>query len=533
MAKKKNKKAALFEVLSRKNENATMGVPDWAKAKPAPKQKVKKDPNLGTPQPLTEESKKLLEQQQAEAKRIAQEQQQLKASRTEPIIPTRPTGLKFPTQPPQVKPAMPAQQQQPANNITTQYSNLTEQKQQPTVPATSEPIKASETTPETKPTIKRENTPLLDSASSETEIQPPKHKPAEDKVEKLVDAAPVDTIKTPAKPQIEKIKKPTDFEKQEKSVETKKDLAPKNTEQNEVKKSAEPADNNKKSDKPEKQANSDKSKTSDKKHVEANKKDEKKRDYTPVFPKLKRPEFTQITPEPHKITDSPSKKIADKTASGTNDYFEPAEPILQVKNDKFIITMGPILTIISIGTMLVLLVSAFMVGRITASESANLGTNAVSTNSGQSDQGNTNDKLDNAGEQNTDNQPKDPMIIAKSYNDRIDGRFYLAIQKLSSVSKSDLKNAKEIAKFCNKHDLPCDIAKLGGYYFVWSRNGFASKTSPEAKEFIKKVEKVGKEYLDFANENNLDAYNFKQLSDKQGDDKSSAGNFIPWKKKKR
>jgi hypothetical protein len=78
---------------------------------------------------------------------------------------------------------------------------------------------------------------------------------------------------------------------------------------------------------------------------------------------------------------------------------------------------------------------------------------------------------------------------------RVKGKYYLIIERTAHLTDADRLDAEAIADFCNKNNFPCGVVQYGTQsYAVWSLQPFDSSTSPEALDYAKKVEDLGKRY---------------------------------------
>ena len=102
--------------------------------------------------------------------------------------------------------------------------------------------------------------------------------------------------------------------------------------------------------------------------------------------------------------------------------------------------------------------------------------------------------------------------------DRTKGKYYLIIQQLSSAAPKDMTEAQRIQAWVANQGEPATVNTFVSgkkkYYIVWSLRAFDSPSSPEAQDFGRKIEGLGKKY--FAE---YKTYNFLQRH---------KGKFDPW-----
>lgn len=509
MAKKKNKKAALFEVLSKNSSGPSMGVPDWVKAKPAPTQKQKKDPNLSTPMPMTEETRKQLEAQQE----LAKQQAQLKAqqSRTQPV-----TGMTFAARQKLTAEQRQASAARPANNTTEYIEPAKVNQANPVEPPA--PVAPGE--PPAQP--EAPSAPLLEQANiaPDQSVSPKQSKPAVPKKSSKPKAS-----KTKAKKAVKQPKPQS-----EKAVEPPK-TSPAVTQQAPAISETQPAEPieyaapaQPKTVTPPPLPTQAQQATPAMQNKPAQ---QQKRDYTPIYPKLKRPEFTQKTPEPTPAPAQKPTKTSTPAQVDTTYDFDTPEPLIKIVHDRFVITMNILTAMVTIGIILVLMVGVFVLGRITAptqTVATQAGTQTPKQKDASGDSGQDDSQTPDAGQ-----AEPDPGVEAKTAAGRKKGLYYLIFQKLPGRSESDKKNAFAMKNYCDQSlGMSVDIMnfKVGkGFYAVVSRVGFKRPDSPAALAYVKKVEKAGKNYLKYARENNLAHFNFEQPTVETGNGKLKHTNY--------
>jgi len=103
---------------------------------------------------------------------------------------------------------------------------------------------------------------------------------------------------------------------------------------------------------------------------------------------------------------------------------------------------------------------------------------------------------------------------------RVPGKYYLVIQSLVGASKEDQAEAEQIRAWCAQHGEPASVAthtlaRTGkSRCIVWSLRPFDSPSSPEALNYGRKIEALGKNY-----NAQYKRYDFRQQRD---------GKFDPW-----
>ena len=108
---------------------------------------------------------------------------------------------------------------------------------------------------------------------------------------------------------------------------------------------------------------------------------------------------------------------------------------------------------------------------------------------------------------------------------RVPGKYYLVIQEMVGATEADRAEAAQIADWCTAHGEPATVAghtvpRTGKTFpIVWSSRPFDSATSPEALDFGRKVEALGKTY-----KAQYKRYDFRQQRN---------GKFDPWFEKYR
>ena len=164
-------------------------------------------------------------------------------------------------------------------------------------------------------------------------------------------------------------------------------------------------------------------------------------------------------------------------------------------------------TALAVGILFLLLLGgAFWLGRATAAgsnEPALAGTNLSEQTPVRPD----------AAEPAKAEQP-----TAVSHPPRIKGKHYLIVQGVQGMGDEDLADARAIEAFCNEMNEPVTVGKYPSakpQFVVWSLKGFDSTNSPEAINFARTIEKLGKLYL-----SKHGKYDFRQ--------RDSAGKFRPW-----
>jgi hypothetical protein len=103
---------------------------------------------------------------------------------------------------------------------------------------------------------------------------------------------------------------------------------------------------------------------------------------------------------------------------------------------------------------------------------------------------------------------------------RVPGKYYLVIQEMVGATDADRVEAAQIAAWCIAHGEPATVAghtppRTGKTFpIVWSSRPFDSATSPEALDFGRKIEALGKTY-----KAQYKRYDFRQQRN---------GKFDPW-----
>lgn len=144
---------------------------------------------------------------------------------------------------------------------------------------------------------------------------------------------------------------------------------------------------------------------------------------------------------------------------------------------------------ILLGAAGVLIVAAFVLGRLTAPTGP--------TQADPASQANTPDKRpDLTGKQT--GPVLEGGVICKE-NQQSDQYHYLVIQTLNGSSDADYTEAYRIRDYLAGRGIPSQVMKIGTppnqRLFVWSRVGYADHTSPTAIQHAKDIETIGKDYF--------------------------------------
>jgi len=76
------------------------------------------------------------------------------------------------------------------------------------------------------------------------------------------------------------------------------------------------------------------------------------------------------------------------------------------------------------------------------------------------------------------------------------GKFYLIVDRMPGSSENDKKDAEAIVEYLRTKSKPAVVVqwKDSGAYSVLSMTGFDSSSSPEAADYVKAIEDLGKNY---------------------------------------
>jgi hypothetical protein len=161
---------------------------------------------------------------------------------------------------------------------------------------------------------------------------------------------------------------------------------------------------------------------------------------------------------------------------------KPSDRPLRLEGDRLCVSVNFITAMLILGGVLVLLVTAFVLGRVTGGTSPEV----------QSPAGDEPAKLAL--------QPVgDGAAKLAPPGQRDANRYYLIIETLKGKTDQDHDEAERILGFCLKQGLPADMVTIGRppneKLALWCRLGYVSPTSPAAIEHARKAEAVGKEYF--------------------------------------
>ncbi len=195
------------------------------------------------------------------------------------------------------------------------------------------------------------------------------------------------------------------------------------------------------------------------------------------------------TPQVEAVT--PPKLPAEIPPAIPEPAASPAEPWLDMSDQRVRLSLPILTAAIAAGCILVALVAAFTIGWLAAPgpspKEATLGDAAVSA------------PVDTQGPPPLNSQNR-PAMVATTTGQRSPDRQYLIIETLRGASQDDLNEADRIVAFVAQRGLPADIQLTGRNtnprYVVWSLQGFLDRESPEAKAFVEKVQGVGEAYFE-------------------------------------
>jgi hypothetical protein len=158
---------------------------------------------------------------------------------------------------------------------------------------------------------------------------------------------------------------------------------------------------------------------------------------------------------------------------------EPAEPVFRAEGNRRF-SMSLLAGMLILGVVLVLLVAAFVLGRITTSRLP----------SSQADNWSDSPQLRPGG------LPDSGVVNDTGRRDR--DRFYLLIEVLQGNRDEDRLEGDRIRQFCDSRGVPADMVRVttGGKerVAVWSLTGYRFKNSQAAADHAKKVDQIGREY---------------------------------------
>ncbi len=163
-----------------------------------------------------------------------------------------------------------------------------------------------------------------------------------------------------------------------------------------------------------------------------------------------------------------------------------AGPVFSTGAGRLDLSLDAKASLIAVLGLVVLLVAAFWLGRVTAPDSPGAaeaaGLPPVKT-----------DVLDIAKK-----LPKSPAPKPAA-STRVSGKHYLVIESLQGTSSTDLADAEKIRSFLATQGEQADIGKIKAgskmVYVIWSLRPMDKPASAEAIAFAEKIERMGKQYL--------------------------------------
>ena len=165
------------------------------------------------------------------------------------------------------------------------------------------------------------------------------------------------------------------------------------------------------------------------------------------------------------------------------DYTSDRGPMLRIEGDRIRFSLNFVTAMVVLGGVGVLLVAAFVLGRVTGGGANSPGADEA----GLPEAPPIRVKL--APVETSD----DPIRTESGKRDP--NRYYIIIETLKENKDADKAEADRIIKFCKSRDIPADMVLIDLRLAVWCLLGFKSARSPAAIEHAKKVEELGREYF--------------------------------------
>lgn len=212
------------------------------------------------------------------------------------------------------------------------------------------------------------------------------------------------------------------------------------------------------------------------------------------------------------VADEPFATVSEGLFAASLAKLAPWRPRVHLHEDEVEITVRLIPAMFALGTVLVLMVLTFVLGRVTAPRDATPPSSPVRQAAAPEDAG--------PAEAEAQEQPAiaglnplstDPPVLSPP-KQRDPGRNYLVIQMLGGADDVDYDEAMRIQSFMDEQGVPVDAwtVNVNGKprLMVWSRLGFESPTSREAEALVDRVERLGKQYFQ-----KYQTYDFRQRVD--------------------
>lgn len=188
--------------------------------------------------------------------------------------------------------------------------------------------------------------------------------------------------------------------------------------------------------------------------------------------------------------DSPPLGDGDETSPAGPEAWPSTAPWrAQPPDEQVLLRLRIVPAMLLLGCVGVLLVAAFVIGRVTAPPAAVPSGGEASDGNALAGTGTPPPPL------NLSPAHKPDPPVATTSGQRDPGRYYLIIESLKGKSQDDFREAERILDFCRSRDIPADMVLMGDRLAIWSLLGFRSDTSPEALRHARQVEDIGKEYF--------------------------------------
>ena len=217
--------------------------------------------------------------------------------------------------------------------------------------------------------------------------------------------------------------------------------------------------------------------------------DEQSPPVEPEVTEVERPEDIEETPD----IETEYEPEANEDAVGPKrhfpkpflDYTSDRGPMLRIEGDRIRFSLNFVTAMVVLGGVAVLLVAAFVRGRVTGGGANSPG----ATKAGLPDAPPRRVKLAPV-------ETSDDPIRSES-GKRDPNRYYIIIETLKENENADKVEAERIIKFCKSRDIPANMVLIGRdrRLAVWCLLGFKSARSSAAIKHAEKIEELGREYF--------------------------------------
>ncbi len=201
---------------------------------------------------------------------------------------------------------------------------------------------------------------------------------------------------------------------------------------------------------------------------------------------IDQPAETGETSEP---TAAPQPEVDEAVPAGRGSWPSTAPWRAQPSDEQVLLRLRVVPAMLLLGCVGVLLVAAFVIGRVTAPRPTEPVADGSADENALAETGPQRPPLNLS----PAHKPDPPMAATSGQRDP--QRYYLIIESLKGKSQEDFGEAERIIEFCQARDIPADMVLLGDRLAIWSLLGFRSDTSDEALRHARQIEDIGKEYF--------------------------------------